>query len=338
MNVSVPDKPAVDDIQALSRIFEQRLQKSNAGDDYEDSCGERIELIAKFGDLLRRLSSLVQITDDTEEDHSVSLDTVLERLMGIITDALDSERSTLFMYDRETDELFSRIAQGGSVDEIRINRHEAMAGLVFSSGEPIIINDAYDDAYDDAHFNPEVDSVTGYHTRSILCAPVRNWESRIIGVAEVLNRNTRDFDDEDVAVLEALTGHAAAALESSQFYESVEKALHDEAQLLGVTAALSSEPQLYVLLDKIISTRTVVLDADRSTLFLYDHRAHELWSQVAEGVDLKEIRIPAGAGIAGSVFLTGNTVNIPDAYQDDRFNPAVDKATAIRRRASYVCR
>jgi len=101
---------------------------------------------------------------------------------------------------------------------------------------------------------------------------VRNWESRIIGVAEVLNRNTRDFDDEDVAVLEALTGHAAAALESSQLYESVEKALHDEAQLLGVTAALSSELQLDVLLDKIISITTVVLDADRSTLFLYDHR------------------------------------------------------------------
>ena len=107
MNVSVPDKPGVDDIQTLSRIFEQRLQKSNAGDDYEDSSGERTELIAKFGGLARRLSSLMQITDDTEEDHSVSLDTVLERLMGIIADALDSERSTLFMYDRETDELFS---------------------------------------------------------------------------------------------------------------------------------------------------------------------------------------------------------------------------------------
>ena len=333
MNVSVPDKSAADDIQALSRIFEQRLQKSGAHRDHDDGAGERTELIAKFGGLLRRLSSLMQITDEAQEDgRAVSLDTVLERLMGIITDALDAERSTLFMFDRETDELFSRIAQGGLIDEIRVNRSDGIAGWVFSNGEPIIINDAYNDD----RFNPEVDRVTGYRTRSILCAPVRNWENRIIGVAEVLNRLNGDFDDEDVAVLEALTGHAAAALESSQLYESVEKALHDEAQLLGVTAALSSELQLDVLLDKIMSITTVVLDADRSTLFLYDPRAHELWSQVAEGVDLKEIRIPAEAGIAGSVFVTGNTVNIPDAYQDDRFNPAVDKATGYKTK-SILC-
>ena len=333
MSATAPDKSAVDDIQTLSQIFEQRLQKSAADGGEDISIGERTELIAKFGDLLRRLSSLMKMTDEAQEDGTaVSLDTVLERLMGIITDALDAERSTLFLYDRDTDELFSRIAQGELIDEIRVHRAEGIAGWVFSNGEAIII----DDAYADDRFNPEVDRHTGFRTRSILCAPVRNWENRIIGVAEVLNSTEGTFNQEDVAVLEALTGHAAAALESSQLYESVEKALHDEAQLLGVTAALSSELQLDVLLDKIMSITTVVLDADRSTLFLYDHRANELWSQVAEGVDLKEIRIPADAGIAGSVFVTGETVNIPDAYKDDRFNPAVDKATGYKTK-SILC-
>jgi GAF domain-containing protein len=106
-------------------------------------------------------------------------------------------------------------------------------------------------------------------------------------------------------VLEALTGDATAPLESSQLYKSVEKALHDEAQLPGVTAALSSELQLDVLLDKIISITIVVLDADRSTLFLYDPRTNELWSQVAEGLDLKEIRIPADA--AWRILKVGKT-------------------------------
>lgn len=276
-------------------------------------------LIGEFGGLLRRLSSLMKITDS--DKGSLSLDTVLDRLMDIVSDALVADRSTLFLYDRASQELFSRVAQGELVDEIRIPSTMGIAGSVFTSGKSVIIPDAYADE----PFNPDVDKHTGYKTRNILCAPVKNWDNRIIGATEVLNRYESDFSEEDLALLEALTSHAAAALESTQLYESVEKALSDEAQLLGVTAALASELKLDVLLDKIMSITTIVLEADRSTLFLYDETNHELWSKVAEGTS--EIRIPASAGIAGSVFSSGETINIPDAYADNRFSPAVDNAT-----------
>jgi hypothetical protein len=36
-------------------------------------------------------------------------------------------------------------------------------------------------------------------------------------------------------------------------------------------------------------------------------------------------RFPIGKGIAGHVALTGETLNVPDVYKDDRFNPAVDE-------------
>ena len=71
---------------------------------------------------------------------------------------------------------------------------------------------------------------------------------------------------------------------------------------------------------------TEILQADRATLFLYDDQSHELWSDIALGLDdAKEIRIPHDAGIAGSVFVSGETINIKDAYSNDRFNKAVDK-------------
>ena len=315
------------DIQILSQIFENRLAKSRATN-LNLSVDDRAFLIGKFGELLRRLSSLMKINESASG--AISLDTVLIRLMGIITDALDADRSTLFLYDRESRELFSRVALGDLVDEIRVQRGEGIAGSVFTTGRSVIIPDAYADE----RFNPEVDRQTGYKTKNILCAPVRNWDNKIIGVAEVLNKFDEPFSEEDLALLEALTSHAAAALESSQLYESVEKALSDEAQLLGVTAALISELKLDVLLDKIMSITTLVLEADRSTLFLYDPANNQLWSKVAEGTT--EIRIPADAGIAGSVFQSGETVNIPDAYNDARFNPAVDKATGYRTK-SILC-
>lgn len=329
MSATMSKKAPGDDIQVLRKIFEQRLGKTDVFGDGGLSAEDRAELIGKFGQLLRRLSSLMKITDEATE---VSLDTVLARLMSIISEGLNADRSTLFLYDRVTCQLFSRVAQGDLVDEIRLQPGQGIAGAVYSTGESTIISDAYSDP----RFNSEVDRNTGYETRNILCAPVRNWDNKIIGVTEVLNKASGCFNDEDLALLEAFTSHAAAALESSQLYESVEKALHDEAQLLGVTAALSSELNLDVLLDKIISITTSVLDADRSTLFLYDARRDELWSKVAEGMERVEIRIPATAGIAGSAFSTGQTINIPDAYSDERFNPEVDRATGYETR-SILC-
>ena len=80
-----------------------------------------------------------------------------------------------------------------------------------------------------------------------------------------------------------------------------------------------------------------LLDADRATVFEYDPKANELFTQVAHGIggagDVpKVIRIPAGAGIAGAAASGKRIVNIPDAYEDARFNRAIDQKTGYRTR------
>jgi adenylate cyclase len=329
----ISEKPRLtNDCGLLGQIFEHRLGVGacDEGGAAALSSSERAELIQRFVALLRQLSSLMRVSEQTGA--KPSLNAVLLQMITIVTQALDADRSTLFLHDPETDELFSRVAQGDLTQEIRFSSGLGIAGKVFRTGEPLFITDAHNDT----RFNPEIDEETGYHTRTVLCVPVRNWDNQIIGVTEVLNKRTGQFSQEDLAVLEALTSHAAAALESMQLYESIEKALHDEAQLLGITTALSSELQLDTLLVKIMAITTEVLDADRSTLLLYDDETGELRSKVAQGLGLDEIRIPARAGIAGSVFSTGQTVNIPDAYADQRFNPEVDRVTGYSTR-SILC-
>ena len=109
-----------------------------------------------------------------------------------------------------------------------------------------------------------------------------------------------------------------------------------ETQMLEVTTAIARELQLQPLLRKIMDTVTEILDADRSTLFLHDTKTGELWSNVAQGIGESVIRFPSNAGIAGTVFTTGQTVNIPDVYQDDRFNKGVDQKTGYRT-TSMLC-
>ncbi|MDM8539869.1 adenylate/guanylate cyclase domain-containing protein [Desulfococcaceae bacterium HSG9] len=118
--------------------------------------------------------------------------------------------------------------------------------------------------------------------------------------------------------------------------EALVKAKEEEVQLLEMTTELSFELNLLRLLEKIMDTTKELLSADRCTLFLTDESTDELWSQVAQGVETQEIRFPNHLGIAGSVFTSGQTINIPDAYADDRFNPGFDKKTGYRTR-SILC-
>jgi adenylate cyclase len=109
-----------------------------------------------------------------------------------------------------------------------------------------------------------------------------------------------------------------------------------EEKLLEVSSSISAEIELEPLFQKAMNAVTYILQADRSTLFLYDNQTQELWSVVAEGVNSKQIRFPCDTGIAGHVFITSDTINITDAYTDVRFNTEIDKKTGYKTK-SILC-
>jgi len=106
--------------------------------------------------------------------------------------------------------------------------------------------------------------------------------------------------------------------------------LREEIHMLEVTHDLAGEIEIDVLISRIMSSATLLLNADRSTLLLYDEKTNELWSRFAEELEIKEIRLSATEGIAGAVFREGNVINLADAYDDPRFNRSVDRATGYR--------
>jgi signal transduction histidine kinase/putative methionine-R-sulfoxide reductase with GAF domain len=100
--------------------------------------------------------------------------------------------------------------------------------------------------------------------------------------------------------------------------------------------ALSSALDLDELLRLIMEKVTLLMEADRSTLFLVSEDGRTLWSKVTQGSEMLEIGLNVGEGIAGWVAESGQTVNIPDAYTDKRFYPAVDLRSGYRTR-SILC-
>ncbi len=290
------------------------------------SDAEKTDIILRLAQAAHRQAQFVDIANRISD--TLSLDVLFPRLMEVVTEALGADRSSLFLHDPESGELFSRVMQGSVMGEVRFPATVGVAGAVFANGHGRIIADAYAEPL----FNREMDQHTGYRTRNLLCVPIRNRKQEVIGITQVLNKRVGTFDTGDLQLLEALSNQAASALENARIFEKVDRAQREEALLLEVVSSIASEIVLQPLLQKIMDAATQLLDAERGSLFLYDPAGRELYSRVAGGASTGEIRFPSNAGIAGECFTAGAPVNIPDAYADARFNPEVDRQTGFKTR------
>ncbi len=263
---------------------------------------------------------------------SRTLTEALDTLVELTTTTVGAERGSIFLNDPTSEELYTRVADGKFSREVRMLNTVGVAGHVFTSGEGAVINDAYADE----RFNPEIDSKTGFTTESILCAPLLTLRGDKIGVSQLLNKKDGRFTEQDLALLEAMIEQAAIALENLRTAEEVESSRQQELEFLNVVSEVSSELQLGPLLQKLIGTITRMLDAERSTLFINDEKTNELYTEIGEGLGATQIRLPNTAGIAGTVFTSCESMNIPHAYADLRFNPSFDRQTGFFTR-SILC-
>ncbi|MDX2083908.1 MAG: tetratricopeptide repeat protein [Candidatus Melainabacteria bacterium] len=158
----------------------------------------------------RSLISMLRVGQAVAGERDIS------NLLSVIKDeterALDADRCTVFLYDRERNELWSKVASGlKNTQEIRFPAHKGLAGYVVKTGEVLNIRDAYADP----RFNQEVDKKTGYRTRNLLCIPIRNRKMDIIGVFQVLNKRNGCFEKADEDLLLAIAATAGVSIDNA---------------------------------------------------------------------------------------------------------------------------
>ena len=279
---------------------------------------------------LRLLELLLGLSQKMAEMES--LDDALAAFVEVAVSELNAERGTLFLNDPTTNELYSRIAQGGFHREIRILNTSGVTGHVFTTGESVIV----EDAYSDPHFSQAVDQESGFVTRDMLCVPILTAKKEVIGVVDMLNKREGTFNQSDLELLVAMNRQSTLALQSAQFIERMKRVRAQELEFMDIVSSVTSDIKIGSLLNKVMGEATRMLDAERSTLFLNDEKTGELWSELGQGLSAMQIRLPNTEGIAGAVFTTGKTINIPYAYADLRFSPAFDKKTGYFTR-SILC-
>ncbi|MFC1535470.1 adenylate/guanylate cyclase domain-containing protein, partial [Thermodesulfobacteriota bacterium] len=164
-----------------------------------------------------KMAILLDIT--TSVAQTLDLNDLIFKIIEKISQILNAERSTLFLLDKDTDELWSKVAQGMEVAEIRFSKSVGLTGWVVKTGQILNIKDAYKDP----RFNPEVDRKTGFHTKSTLNVPIFNREKVLIGVTQVINKKDGSFNKDDEELLQTISSEIAVALENAQLHDRTVK-------------------------------------------------------------------------------------------------------------------
>jgi sigma-B regulation protein RsbU (phosphoserine phosphatase) len=148
---------------------------------------------------------------------NINLDDLLNLILNKLVSTINAERGTLYLVDEERGELWSKVLleEIGPLSEIRVKIGEGISGHVAATGEIVNIPDAYADP----RFNPQIDRVTGFRTRSILAAPMFNPQQKIIGVVQLLNKQDGSFTFRDERLLAAMTSQAAISIENARLYQ-----------------------------------------------------------------------------------------------------------------------
>jgi tetratricopeptide (TPR) repeat protein len=168
--------------------------------------------------------------------HAISSERDLDSILNIVREetvkALDAERCTVFVFDRDTNELWSRVASGIDGHEIlRIPANTGLAGYVLKLGEVLNIPDVYADP----RFNKEVDRKTGYKTRNLLCMPIKDRNGDSIGVLQVLNKQSGAFGQSDEELLMAISATASITFENAIMAQEQKRAFESFIRTLSST-------------------------------------------------------------------------------------------------------
>ncbi|KAL1465015.1 hypothetical protein WDU94_004612, partial [Cyamophila willieti] len=231
-------------------------------------------------------------------------------------------------------------------EEIRIPWGCGIVGYVAESGEPVNIPDAYLDG----RFNQDIDARTGYKTRTLLCMPIKDFNGDVIGVAQVINKhNDGVFTSNDERVFASYLQFCGIGLRNAQLYEKSQLEVKRNQVLLDLARMIFEEQStIEHMVFRILTHTQSLIQCQRVQVLLlhkadkgsfsrvFDFEASDLDEEKEERTSPFESRFPINIGVTGHVATTGETVNIVDAYCDERFDPQVDEGTNFRHR-SILC-
>ncbi|GBD89851.1 sporulation kinase A [bacterium BMS3Abin04] len=193
------DDLVTDETDDVEEYLDKNFENSKGED---DMLNEQLEMIIKAAQLV---------------NSNITLDDVLKNIVDVAVDLTNADRGTLYLVDKKNRTLWSKVLMGDELKEIHLKFGEGVAGWVAEKGEIVNISDVRSDK----RFKESFDKESGYKTETMLCYPIRNKREEIIGVLQLLNSAKGGFSQNDEWFINALSVHAALALENASLVEKL---------------------------------------------------------------------------------------------------------------------
>ncbi|MEE8410197.1 MAG: GAF domain-containing sensor histidine kinase [Myxococcota bacterium] len=262
---------------------------------------------------------------------AVGLDALLEQIVPNVSKLMRAERSTLFLYDRDTDEIWSKVLEGENMREIRLQSGQGIAGWVAKNRRAANV----EDAYNDERFHHEVDARTGFRTRSVAAVPLMNRAGELLGVLQVLNRQGDSFSAADLDLLNAIAVQTAYAVENAHLSQQIldqnseldaarQRAERRRAELdllYQIEQETTESVELDDLLDSIIVRVCERLRSEAGSVLLSDKDTGRLFFRGVSGTkkeELKQMTLEPGEGVVGRVAESGEALVVNRPEDDPR--------------------
>lgn len=184
------------EVKDFSNVHESLINETNKQSEKNIMSNEQFELIIKSLQLVNA---------------NVKQDDVLTNVIDVAVNLTNADRGTLYLVDKTTSEVWSKVLVGGEVEEIRLKIGDGIAGWVAEHGQTLNIHDVNKDERFDGSF----DKATGYSTKNMLVYPIKNKTEETIAVVQLLNSLKGGFSEQDEKFLNIISLNLAIALENS---------------------------------------------------------------------------------------------------------------------------
>ncbi|MBM2810914.1 MAG: adenylate/guanylate cyclase with and sensor [Chloroflexi bacterium] len=305
------DGPFRRDDEDLLRVLCSHVAVALTNANLVEARRKEIEKTTILLDVMRSLASEIQ------------LDPLLARIMDKTTEVMQADRSSLYIVDQRTNELWFKVAQGSDLQEMRFPVGVGIAGQVAATGE--VVNIA--DAHDDPRFNPEMDRRTGYRTRSMLCMPMRDSAGKIVGVLQVLNKREGLFTGEDEELLAAVASQAVIALENARLFDDVMRMKNYNESILRsmATGVITIDMNACITTANAAAERILAFDGGAPIGAMFESAIGGgvlnagLWDPVSRALEFGETRqvqkVKHTTEIGNPVTLNASAVPLRDAKE-----------------------
>ncbi len=248
---------------------------------------------------------------------SIKVQDVLEAVISIVLTSFDADGCSIFLFNSQTDSLELAATFGIETEEWRVPKiapEKSICGSVFKNRESVLSNDVKNDGRFDSAAKMEF----MFDTYKLMAAPLM-LNKKCIGAVEIINRpSSQDFSSQEMKRLIAVSKKIAVLVENERLFDRCCQKLHQRNTMLDLAREVNTARELPDLLNFIVITAAELLNSEASSLLLRkDDVLHFEVAYGKKGTEVKKLTVPLGAGIAGSVALSGKSTIVRKADTEE---------------------